>query len=408
MKITEIVTKRKPLLLVIPEGVKGNGWEDLRKAILSMQEYPDQVGGASKEKCGDIQMNKDMYKWGRSYAKVVAEDGFRTGGMLSAGKWARAVICECQEKVQDWTHEGKAIARMMSMKGMVSINPISTFKGCFFVSLTRRAERVHEQGRLLVKGRPVFLRKWSPRENLVVHGKFRRGWLVLKGLHFHLWDEVQLKYILKKWGRVTKVAKETLKLVDLTKAKLWVEMLPNVVLPVLLEVEDGAWTYTVAVSVTEEDDEDDAVTSETTHSRNEWVKAGGCVSQSTKITEGLRGRIKDNECYRRRLLPRARYRHSSTSLAAKRENGRGRSSLGPTIENFIRPSVPELSFKVQTERAQSGMRIRGLQVGPKAPQAHQTAAASSPSPQRVGSSAKAIALLCPGDERADFEAIFGE
>ncbi|RVW67103.1 hypothetical protein CK203_063182 [Vitis vinifera] len=54
------------------------------------------------------------------------------------------------------------------------------------------------------------------------------------------------------------------------------------------------------------------------------------------------------------------------------------------------------------------MRIRGLQAGPKAPQAHQTAAASSPSPQRVGSSAKAIALLCPGDERADFEAIFGE
>ena len=287
IKIIEIVTKRKPLLLVVLEGIKGNGWEDLWKAILSVQEYPDQVGGASKEKCGDIQMNKDMYKWGRSYAKVVAEDGFRTGGMLSAGKWARAVICECQEKVQDWTHEGKAIARMMGMKGMVSINLISAFKGCFFVSLTRRAERVHEQGRLLVKGRPVFLRKWSPRENLVVHGKFRRGWLVLKGLPFHLWDEVQLKFILKKWGRVTKVAKETLKLLNLTKVKLWVEMLPNVVFPALLEVEDGAWTYTVAVSVTEEDDEDDAVTSETTRSRNEWVKAGGCVSQSTKIAEGL-------------------------------------------------------------------------------------------------------------------------
>ncbi|KAL6343068.1 hypothetical protein AAG906_017880 [Vitis piasezkii] len=90
----EIVTKRKPLLLVVPEGVKGNGWEDLRKAILSVQEYPDQVGGASKEKCGDIQMNKDIYRGGR--------------------KWDRAVICECKEKVQDWTHEGKAIARMMA------------------------------------------------------------------------------------------------------------------------------------------------------------------------------------------------------------------------------------------------------------------------------------------------------
>ena len=140
MKNTEIVTKRKPLLLVIPEGVKGNGWEDLGKAILSMQEYPDQVGGASKEKCGDIQMNKDIYRGGWSYAEVVAKDGFKIGGMLSAGKWARAVICECQEKVQDWTHEGKAIARMMSMKGMVSINPISAFKGCFFVSSARREQ----------------------------------------------------------------------------------------------------------------------------------------------------------------------------------------------------------------------------------------------------------------------------
>ena len=100
----------------------------------------------------------------------------------------------------------------------------------------------------------------------------------MKGLPFHLWDENQLKFILKKWGRVTKVARESLKLVDLTKVKLWVEMLPNVVLPALLEVEDGAWTCTVAVLVIEEVDEDDIVTSESTHSRDELLKAGGCVS----------------------------------------------------------------------------------------------------------------------------------
>ena len=134
-------------------------------------------------------------------------------------------------------------------------------------------------------------------------------------------------------------------LLDLTKVKLWVEMLPNVVLPALLEVEDGAWTYIVAVSVIGEDDKDDVVTSETTRSKNELVKTGGCVSQLTKIAEGLRGSIRVNECYRRRLLPRARYWHSSTSLAAKRENGRGRSSLGPAEENFIGPIVPELSIK---------------------------------------------------------------
>ena len=56
---------------------------------------------------------------------------------------------------------------------------------------------------------------------MVVFGKFRRGWLELKGLLFHLWDEDQLKFILKKWGRVTEVAREAVKLLDLTKVKLW-------------------------------------------------------------------------------------------------------------------------------------------------------------------------------------------
>ena len=50
------------------------------------------------------------------------------------------------------------------------------------------------------------------------------------------------------------MARKSLKFVDLTKVTLWVEMLPNVVLPALLEVEDGDWTYMVAVTVTGEDD----------------------------------------------------------------------------------------------------------------------------------------------------------
>ena len=148
-----------------------------------------------------------------------------------------------------------------------------------------------------------------------------------------------------------KVARESLKLMDLTKVKLWVEMLPNVVLPALLEVEDGAWTFTVAILVTREDDEDDLVTSETTRRRNEWLKAGGCVSQSTKIAEGLRGSIRDNECYSRWLLPRSCYRCSSTSLAAKRENGWGGSSLGLVEETFLGPKVSEPYFKAQPVRA---------------------------------------------------------
>ena len=175
MKITEIVTKRKPLILVVPEGVKGNGWETLRKVISSVQDYYDQAGRVSKETFEDAQASKDNYRGCRSYAEVVAEDGPRNGVMLLVGKWARAVNCECKEKVRDWAHVGKIIARMMGTRGMVSVTPISAFKGCFFLDSVRSAEWFQEQGRLLVRGRSFLLRRLSPRENMVVFGKFRRG-----------------------------------------------------------------------------------------------------------------------------------------------------------------------------------------------------------------------------------------
>ena len=97
---------------------------------------------------------------------------------------------------------------------MVSVTPIFAYKGCFFVDSARRADWFQEHGILIVRGGTVVLRRWSPRENTVVSGKFRRGWLELRDLPFHLWDEVQLRYILQKWGKVTKVAQESLKLVD--------------------------------------------------------------------------------------------------------------------------------------------------------------------------------------------------
>ena len=56
----------------------------------------------------------------------------------------RAVICECKEKAQDRAQVGKVIARMMGTKGMVSITPISAFKGRFFVDSARSAEWFQE------------------------------------------------------------------------------------------------------------------------------------------------------------------------------------------------------------------------------------------------------------------------
>ena len=50
MKITEYVAKRKPLVLVVPRGVNGCGWENLRKVIVSVQEISVQAERDSKEK----------------------------------------------------------------------------------------------------------------------------------------------------------------------------------------------------------------------------------------------------------------------------------------------------------------------------------------------------------------------
>ncbi|RVW38699.1 hypothetical protein CK203_077511 [Vitis vinifera] len=67
-----ICYKEETLSLVVPEGVKGNGWEDFRKAISSVQDLSDQ---AVLCRCG-------------------CKEGPKNGALLPVGKWARAVICE--------------------------------------------------------------------------------------------------------------------------------------------------------------------------------------------------------------------------------------------------------------------------------------------------------------------------
>ena len=47
------------------------------------------------------------------------------------------------------------------------------------------------------RGNSVQLRRWSPKENSKVEGKFRGGWIELRGLPFHLWFEVHLKKIVE-------------------------------------------------------------------------------------------------------------------------------------------------------------------------------------------------------------------
>ena len=100
-------------------------------------------------------------------------------------------------------------------------------------------------------------------------------------------------------------------------------MFPNVVLPELLEVEDGGWSFTVAVSVTGEAEGDDLLRPESTRNKDELMSAGSSVFQRLKNAEGLRATAKDNECHNWRPRHRSRARSSDSNSVSKAEKGRG-------------------------------------------------------------------------------------
>ena len=82
---------------------------------------------------------------------------------------------------------------------------------------------------------------------------------------------------MKNWGKVTEVDRDTLKLIDLSKIKVMVEMNPNVVLSVLLEMIDGAWVFIVVVTVIRGEEEEVWRKPELTHCRSELASMGDGV-----------------------------------------------------------------------------------------------------------------------------------
>ena len=76
----------------------------------------------------------------------------------------------------------------------------------------------------------------------------------LWGLPFHLWSEVHLKKIMEQWGTVIEIDWRTLKLFDLSKARVRVVMKERSVLPALIEVLDGGWDFTISVAVAGKED----------------------------------------------------------------------------------------------------------------------------------------------------------
>lgn len=75
--------------------------------------------------------------------------------------------------------------------------------------------------------------------------------------------------------------------------KLWVEMHPNVVLLVLLEVEDEAWFFMIAVQVIEE--EVNLLRTESTCSKDELDSMGGSFSLKPKKVVETHGATREHE-----------------------------------------------------------------------------------------------------------------
>ena len=168
----------------------------------------------------------------------------------------RAMVCECPISFVDWAKVVRALARFLGQKGVVTIVPFSIGKGLFFVDIVEKASFLQELRFFLVKGKyTVQLRWWSPRENTEVLWKFRGGWIELQGLPFHLWSKEHLKKIVEQWGTVVEINWRTVKLFDLSKARVRISMKECTVLPALIKVKDGKWVFTILVAMAEIEDE---------------------------------------------------------------------------------------------------------------------------------------------------------
>ncbi|RVW99859.1 hypothetical protein CK203_029193 [Vitis vinifera] len=271
---------------------------------------------------------------------------------------------------------------MMGTKGMVSVTPISEYKGCFFVDSARRAMWFQDQGSLTVRGGVVALRRWSPKENSVVGGKFRRemgeGNEGGKGN-----SEARRLVEGKDVGGDASKCRAT----SVARGGRW-----------SLVIYGCSFRYRRA-------EEDVLLRPESNRSKDEVTSAEGCVYQRPKNVEGLRATARDNEYHRWRPRHRSRARSSVSNSATKVEKGRGKSCLGPTAGSVDGPTKPEAFFKGRFARAH----FEEKNIGPFAGPVHETEAGSSnggpatPSSsklQRSGTSAKEMMPIAHSQESA--------
>ncbi|KAJ9701098.1 hypothetical protein PVL29_006446 [Vitis rotundifolia] len=199
IRLSEFASNRKSTFLVILEGEKGKGWEHLKNALSSMLVVPSSSIVEKGRQCREERtFHKHIGPLYWSFTNVVREEGPRRGGFVLVGRWARPMVCECHADFVNWAEVGRAMAKRLGHKGVVTIVPFFGGKGLFFVETIEEAFLLHDLRFIRIKGGlTVVLRRWTPKENSEVEGKFRGGWIELRGLPFHLWSEVHLKKIME-------------------------------------------------------------------------------------------------------------------------------------------------------------------------------------------------------------------
>ena len=61
------------------------------------------------------------------------KDGPRKGSLLPINKWGRAMTCESKNDIDDWSKARRYVAKVLCLEGIVTVIPISSIKGLFFV-----------------------------------------------------------------------------------------------------------------------------------------------------------------------------------------------------------------------------------------------------------------------------------
>ena len=131
---------------------------------------------------------------------------------------------------------------------------------------------------------------------------------------------------------------------DLTKVRLWVEMHPKVVLPALIKVQDGEWTFTVLVTVPGNEERKRFKMTELTRCREEPRQLGDGAPVNSRQLGQVRGSMGDKVDNSWRPLSGLRNSNSNGLLAGQENRnlgkGRKKEDLYLIRPNFnVRPKI---------------------------------------------------------------------